>query len=330
MKMSIVIQKCRLFLSLLLSLTCLSAHTEGLLYPQHIKTNGKLHLSHSDSLTDNRIYKVKFVRAIKIPGGYLLRGFAIQKSHKTKITILSTKSPSVNMESCTPLKTNKTYTLAVRSYFDNSNEYAASFHYPQTLNVLLYDSVLCIPIEDPIVPLYLSPNISGLFFNDNPFTDDLTLDTLGLASALSSFMLSLANKKDSVWNYADFSCLSDQFNKYQIGKRYTTSSKNGSRIVTKWYYLKYGQQQYDTSTLMQTIYNFCELEHLFCEETMEPLSPKKINILYAEGDTILIKTEWMICLHQKEVIFQVLKKDTGFMIVGLCTPYLIPATIINY
>lgn len=318
-----------LFLSLFLSLTFLSVHAEKLLcLSRSIETFEESYLSHSDSLIDDGFCKVKFIRAIKIPGGYLLRGFAIQKSHKTRITILSTENPSVNMENGTPLKTNKSYALVVRPYFDNPNQYGASFHYPGTLNILLYDSVLCIPIEEHNVPLYFSPNISGLFFNDKPFMDDLTIDTFGLASTLSSFMSSLVNKNDSVWNYADISCLSDQLNKYQAGTRSAKSSKNGRRIITDWHFHKYGQRLNDTAAILGTIYKFCELDDLSCDPQRRPLLPIKINILYAEGERILIKTEWRICSQTREIIFQVLKEDTCFKIVGLSTPHLIYAQII--
>ena len=234
-----------------------------------------------------------------------MRGFTIQKSHKTKIIILSTEKPSVILGNCTPLKTNKTYALVVRPYFDNPNLYGASFHYPGTLNILLYDSVLCIPIEEQRVPLYISPNISGLFFNDNPFINDLTTDTLGLVSTLSSFMSSVMNKNDSIWYFADFFCISDQLNKYQIGMRSAKTSKNGRRIITNWHFQKYGQQLNDTASILQTIYKFC-----------------------AESERILVKTEWMVCSQQREIIFQILKEDTGLKIVGLCTPYLMYAQII--
>lgn len=328
MKMPILIQKYLLLTFSFVGLTWLSAHAKGLLYPQHIEMFGKSYQSRSDSLIDDRFCKVKFVRAIKIPGGYLLRGFAIQKSYKTKITILSTESPSVNMGNCTPLKYNKTYTLAVWPYFDNLNEYGASFNYSGVLNILLYDSVLCVPIEEQEVPLYISPNITGLYFNDNPYVGDLTIDTLGLTSTLSSFMSSLMNKNDSIWKYSDISCISDQLNKYQAGTRSAKSSKNGRRIITDWHFHKYGQRLNDTAAILGTIYKFCELDNLSCEDPKRPLLPIKINILYAEGERILIKTEWRICSQTREIIFQVLKEDTCFKIVGLSTPHLIYAQII--
>lgn len=329
MKTPIVIQKNQLFLSLFLSLTCLSAHAEmSLCLSQSIEMFGESYQSHTDSLIDDGFCKMKFVKALKIPGGYLLRGFTIQKSRKTKIIILSTEKPSVILGNCTPLKTNKTYALVVRPYFDNPNLYGASFHYPGTLNILLYDSVLCIPIEEQRVPLYISPNISGLFFNDNPFINDLTTDTLGLVSTLSSFMSSVMNKNDSIWYFADFFCISDQLNKYQIGMRSAKTSKNGRRIITNWHFQKYGQQLNDTASILQTIYKFCELENLCCEETKKPLLPIKINVLDAESERILVKTEWMVCSQQREIIFQILKEDTGLKIVGLCTPYLMYAQII--
>ena len=322
-------RKHQLFISLFLSLTCLSAHAEiSLCFSRSIEMFGESYQSHSDSLIDDCFCKMKFVKALKIPGGYLLSGFSIQKSHKTKIIILSTENPSANIENCTPLKINKTYVLAVRPYFDNPNQYGASFHYPGALNILLYDSVLSIPIEEQRVPLYISPNISGLFFNDNPCGDDLRIDTLGLALTLTSFMSSVVNKNDSVWNSADISCISDQLNKYQTGTRSAKTSKNGRRIITDWHFHKYGQQLNDTVTILQTLYKMCELENLCCEETKKPLLPIKINILYTEGERILVKTEWMICSQQREVIFQVLKEDTGLKIVGLCTPYLMYAQVV--
>lgn len=328
MKMPILIQKYLLLTFSFVGLTWLSAHAKGLLYPQHIEMFGKSYQSRSDSLIDDRFCKVKFVRAIKIPGGYLLRGFAIQKSYKTKITILSTESPSVNMGNCTPLKYNKTYTLAVWPYFDNLNEYGASFNYSGVLNILLYDSVLCVPIEEQEVPLYISPNITGLYFNDNPYVGDLTIDTLGLTSTLSSFMSSLMNKNDSIWKYSDISCISDQLNKYQAGTRSAKLSKNGKRIVTNWYFQKYGQRLNDTATILQTINKFCKLENLCREETKKPSLSKKIDILYAESGRIFIKTEWMICSQRREIIFKVIKEDADFKIVGFCSPYLIYAQII--
>ena len=309
---------------------CLSASAEKLL-STYLSTEmyGESQPSHSDSLVDNSICKVKFIRAIKIPGGYLLRGFAVQKSHKTKIAILSTERPSVNMKCCTPIKTHKSYSLVVKPYFDNPYQYGASFYYPGMLNILLYDSILCIPIEEQEVPLYISPNISGLFFNDNPFIDDLAIGTSGLTSTLSSFMSFLVNKNDSVWEHADISCISDQLNNYQAGMRIAKSSKNGRKIVSNWYFQKYEQQLNDTAAILQTIYKFSNLDNLYCEEGKKALLLKKINLLYAEGDRILVKTEWMICSQRREVVFQVLKEDTGFKIVGLCTPYLIYAQIIR-
>lgn len=326
--MPVLIQKNLLLTFLFVSLTWLSAHAKGLLYPQHIEIFGKSYQSYSDSLIDNKLCKIKFVRAIKIPGGYLLRGFAIQKSHKAKITILSTESPSLNMENCAPLKKNKTYTLAVWPYFDNPNKYGTSFNYPGTLNILLYDSVLCVPIEEQEVPLYISSNISGLYFNDNPYVSDLTIDTLGLASTLSTFMSSLVNKNESVWKYADISCITDQLNKYQTGTRSAKLSKNGRRIVTNWHFQKYGQRLNDTATILRTINKFCELENLCCEGTKKPSLSKEINILYAESGGIFIKTEWMICSQRREIIFKVIKEGADFKIVGFCSPYLIYAQII--
>ena len=194
--------------------------------------------------------------------------------------------------------------------------------------ILLYDSVLCVPIEEQEVPLYISPNITGLYFNDNPYVGDLTIDTLGLTSTLSSFMSSLMNKNDSIWKYSDISCISNQLNKYQAGTRSAKLSKNGKRIVTNWYFQKYGQRLNDTATILQTINKFCKLENLCREETKKPSLSKKIDILYAESGRIFIKTEWMICSQRREIIFKVIKEDADFKIVGFCSPYLIYAQII--
>ena len=59
------------------------------------------------------------------------------------------------------------------------------------------------------------------------FTWNADRNTGLINKAVVNYSSSAHGNSSLVWNYADFSCLSDQFNKYQIGKRYTTSSKNG-------------------------------------------------------------------------------------------------------
>lgn len=294
---------------------------------QPILLIGTTDYNHPDSIIGGGDYAIKFVKCAKIPGGYLLSGYTMPPFPKAKVEIVTSPISSANDENDdNVIRLNRTYMLNLQKYFDVSVNFPSSFEYAGTLNILLWDSVLCIPVEGQYNHLFFSPSLSGLCLQKRICTDNSSKDSINIASFLSSFMTAVMQDNDSLENYIDTSMMNELLLHYMGGTRAINHSRNYRKLRTRWEFHKLmfpaQNRVFDYGNAVRKI---CDLDYQSNKSKNCSFRLLSIQMLYTKDEESLMRTKWMIDSSCKEIVFRMKKNSERYKIIGFCAPCIIPA-----
>lgn len=287
---------------------------------------GTADYNHPDSIIDGGNHAIKFVKCAKIPGGYLLSGYTVPPSPRAKVVIVSSPISSANNENDdNVIRPNRTYMLNLQKYFDGSVNFPSSLEYSGTLNILLWDSVLCVPVEGQYTHLFFSPSLSGLYLQKRICTDNSSMDSINAASFLSSFMTAVMQDNDSLENYIDTSMMNKLLLHYMAGTRAISHSRNYRKIRTRWEFHKLiSPAQNNVFDYGNAVRQICDLDYQSNKSKNCTFRLLSIQMLYAKDEESLMRTKWIIDSSCKEIVFRMKKNSGRYKIIGFCTPCIIP------